>query len=103
MSHTQDFFFDSSIGSSVEDPDPAFKRVHSSRVYFLLDYFLICEPLYRVPQDINLDPSAKSALGDGECLKVDNPRVLRRRELRQIPQSPQAQRVREAPLVLAVL
>jgi hypothetical protein len=73
MSRTHDFCFDSSIRSSAEDPNPAFKRVHSSRVYFLLDYFLICEPLYRVPQDINPDPSAKSALGDGECLKVDKP------------------------------
>jgi hypothetical protein len=73
MSRTQGFCFDSSIGSSVEDPDPAFKRVHSSQVYFLLYYFLICEPLYRVPQDINPDPSAKSAPGDGESLKVDKP------------------------------
>jgi hypothetical protein len=32
-----------------------------------------------------------------------SPRVLKLRELRQIPQSRQAQKVREAPLVLAVL
>jgi hypothetical protein len=61
----------SSIGSSVEDPNPTFKKVHSSYVCFLLDYFLICEPLCGVPQDINLDPSARSAPVDAESPKVD--------------------------------
>jgi hypothetical protein len=32
-----------------------------------------------------------------------SPRVLKLRELRQIPRSPQAQRMHEAPLVLVVL
>jgi hypothetical protein len=35
--------------------------------------------------------------------KWTSPRVLKLRELHQIPQSPHAQKVREAPLVLVVL
>jgi hypothetical protein len=35
--------------------------------------FLFREPLCRVPLDINLDPSMKSALADSESPKVDKP------------------------------
>jgi hypothetical protein len=40
---------------------------------FLLDYFLIREPLCKVPQDINPDSSAKSAPVDIESPKMDKP------------------------------
>jgi hypothetical protein len=38
---------------------------------FHSDYFVTCEPLCRVPQDINPDPSAKSAPVGNESPKVD--------------------------------
>jgi hypothetical protein len=38
-----------------------------------LTIFLIHELLCRVPQDIDLDPSGKSALAGGESSKVDKP------------------------------
>jgi hypothetical protein len=65
--------------------------------------FLIHEPLCIVPQDINLDPSTKSAPVDGESPKVDKPSSPQTERTAPNPRSPQAQKVREAPLVLAVL
>jgi hypothetical protein len=65
---------------------PAFKKVRSSRVCFLLDYFLILEPLYKVPQDINPDSAVKSASVNGESSKVDKPPI------------PQAERTTPDPL-----
>jgi hypothetical protein len=53
---------------------------------FPLHYILICEPLCRVPRDINLDSSAKSSTVGGESPKVDKPR------------SPQAEKTALEPL-----
>jgi hypothetical protein len=41
---------------------------------FPLHYFLICEPLCRVPRDINPISFAKNATTGGESQKVDKPR-----------------------------
>jgi hypothetical protein len=43
------------------------------RIFFILDYFVTCGPLCRVPQDISPDSSAKTAVVGGESTKVDMP------------------------------
>jgi hypothetical protein len=60
--------------------------------------FLICEPLCRMPQDINLDLRLTASPQRWTC-----PRVLKLRELCQVPRSPQTQKECEAPLVLTML
>jgi hypothetical protein len=59
-------------------PPPKILMHHSkwythNEYFFLLDYFLIHEPLCRVPQNINPDSSAKSALVGSESPKLDKP------------------------------
>jgi hypothetical protein len=51
-----------------------------------LTIFLILEPLYKVPQDINPDSAVKSASVNGESSKVDKPPI------------PQAKRTTPDPL-----
>jgi hypothetical protein len=53
---------------------------------------MIHEPLCRVPQDINLDPSTKSASVGGKNPNMDKPRVLKLTEPPLNPQSPKDSR-----------
>jgi hypothetical protein len=70
---------------------------------FLIDPYVICEPLCRVPRDINLDSSAKSSPVDDESPKVDKPPRPQVEKTVLEPRSPQARRMHEALLVLVVL
>jgi hypothetical protein len=63
----------SPLGSGQKNPNPLIKEVFLLCLSFILDQFVICEPLCRVPQDINLDSSTKSAPVGSESPKVTKP------------------------------
>jgi hypothetical protein len=42
-------------------------------IYIITDYLVNCEPVCRVPQDINLVPSTKGIPVGGESPKLDKP------------------------------
>jgi hypothetical protein len=56
-----------------KNPNPLIKEVFLLCLSFILDQFVICEPLCRVPRDINLDSSTKSAPVGSESPKVTKP------------------------------
>jgi hypothetical protein len=64
---------------------------------------LICDPLCRVPQDINLDPSLKSASASDKSPKVDKPPSPQVERTALDSPKTSSPKVCKAPLVVAVL
>jgi hypothetical protein len=60
-------------GPQTKIPIHRSNRYTCSRLLFVLNQVVTCEPLHRVPRDINLDPSMQSFPKSGESPKADKP------------------------------
>jgi hypothetical protein len=61
------------MDSRQKNPNPPIKKVYLLWLLFILDQFVIHEPLCRVPQDINLDSSTKNVSVGGKSPKANKP------------------------------
>jgi hypothetical protein len=75
-------------GSKQKNPNLPIKEVFPLCLSFILDQFVICEPLCRVPQDINPNSSTKSAPVGGKSPKVTKPPAPNIEEIAQETRKP---------------
>jgi hypothetical protein len=79
--------------------------IHRSRrysclkyIFFITDYLVNCEPLCRIPHDINPAPSAKSVLVSSEFPKVDKPLNPQAKKTTPEPSKPSSPTGAQSPI-----